>query len=64
MEKRTDTSDAVEQGSAPLRKAEPAPADRLQERSKAGERDRWMQDILEDDEVREVLRLYYGGKTS
>jgi hypothetical protein len=47
----------------PKPKPDPASADRSRKPSGADKRDQWMQDVLEDDEVRSVLGLYHEDKS-
>jgi hypothetical protein len=51
-----------ERAAMPKPKSAPTSADRSRKPSGADKRDQWMQDVLEDDEVRSVLGLYHEGK--
>ena len=61
-----DRDSAGEQDKPARGKAEPVPAKRSKKRSvaeqRSGQGDRRMQDVLEDDEVREALGLCHEGK--
>jgi hypothetical protein len=58
-----DTKSAAEPERAAVPKRDPASADRSRKPSGADKRDRWMQDVLENDEVRLLLGLYHDGKS-
>ncbi len=53
---------AGRQESTTTRQAQEAPSDRSDGRNRIKQQDRWMQDALEDDEVREALKLAHRPK--
>lgn len=57
---RMDTKSAAEPERAAMPKPDPASADRSRKPSGADKRDQWLQDVLEDDEVRVVLGHHEG----
>jgi hypothetical protein len=57
-----DTKSAATPERAVVPKPKPDP-NRSRKPSGADKRDQWMQDVLEDDEVRSVLGLYHEDKS-